>query len=331
MIKKITKKDMTAKPSIKENEKTVSVETAKTTSGSKKSFKQCMTDKKVRGVIGTVFFLCAVYIWYQVGVVLFGLTHDGKSAGSVQPNLPNTTVVAEVSGQPVTLADVRALVDEIPQLSELPFEEIYPQMLETMINKKVIVDAATASGIENDPAVQKILADFKEQLITEHFLAKQLQAMMTPEQLQALYVQELRNFKREEEVLARHIMVATKKQAEDILVQLKNGADFVSLVQKKSLDKKTKDGSLGYFTKSMVYPEFGEAVFALKKGQFSKPIKTQHGWHIVLVEDKRMAVPPSFDEVSEQLKQIYAERHVQDILNNERKKANVKVFKDTLK
>ena len=323
MIKKTTKKEMTAETTVKENEKTVSVKPTQ------KNSKKYLSDKNVRGVVGTIFFLCAVYIWYQVGVVLFGLTHDGKSAGSVQPVLPGTTVVAEVSGQPVTLADVRAFVAEVPQLSELPLEEIYPQILETMINRKVIVDAAVASGVEKEPTVQKILADFKEQLITEQFLAKQLQAMMTPEQLQALYVQELRNFKREEE--ARHIMVATKKQADDIVVQLKNGADFVSLAQKKSLDKKTKDGSLGYFTKSMVYPEFGEAVFALKKGQFSQPIKTQHGWHIVLVEDKRMAVPPSFNDVSEQLKQIYAERHIQDVLNNERTKANVKIFKEKLK
>lgn len=324
MVKKTAKQEVASEMIDAQNEKATSTKTTK------KASEQYLSNKKVRGVVGTVFFLCAIYIWYQVGIFLFGLTHD-KSSHPVQPVMPDTLVVAEVSGQPVTLGDVRSLVAEIPQLSELPLEEIYPQILETMINRKVIVDAAVASGIENDAEVKKALNDFKEQLITEHFLAKQLKAMMTPEQLKALYVQELRNFKREEEVLARHIMVATKKQAEDVLVQLKNGADFESLVEKKSLDKQTKGGSLGYFTKSMVYPEFGEVVFALKKGEFSKPIKTQHGWHIVLVEDKRMAVPPSFEEVSEQLKQIYAERHVQDILNNERKKANVKVFKETLK
>ena len=86
----------------------------------------------------------------------------------------------------------------------------------------------------------------------------------------------------------------------------------------------------GYFQKNMMIPDFGEAVFTLKKGELSKPIKTPYGWHIVYVEDRRLAQLPKFEEVQDQLKQLFVERNLKDVLKQEEIKHNVKVLVPTL-
>ena len=78
-------------------------------------------------------------------------------------------------------------------------------------------------------------------------------------------------------------------------------------------------------------PDFGEAVFALKKGELSKPIKTPFGWHVVYVEDRRLAQLPKFEEVQDQLKQLFVERNLQDILEQEKVKHNVQLLIETLR
>jgi peptidyl-prolyl cis-trans isomerase C len=96
------------------------------------------------------------------------------------------------------------------------------------------------------------------------------------------------------------------------------------------LDENTEGGDLGYFTKAMMIPEFGDAVFDMKKGQLSSPIKTPFGWHVVLVEDKRLANPPSFDEVRDDIERAVMETKLQQVLDEERAKLNVQILRPTM-
>ena len=139
-----------------------------------------------------------------------------------------------------------------------------------------------------------------------------------------------RGFKPEEEVHARHILVPTEKQAQDILIQLKAGADFGLLADQKSIDKNAPKGDLGYFTREMMIPEFADAVFAMKKGQMSGPIQTVYGWHIIQVEDRRPTQPPAFDQVKEQMQHIAMEKKIPQILEQEREFQKVKILRPTL-
>jgi len=102
------------------------------------------------------------------------------------------------------------------------------------------------------------------------------------------------------------------------------------LADKKSLDENTEGGDLGYFTKAMMIPEFGDAVFDMKKGQLSNPIKTPFGWHVVLVEDKRLANPPSFDEVREDIERAVMETKLPQVLEEERAKLSVQILRPTI-
>ena len=238
--------------------------------------------------------------------------------------------VAIVNGEPITLTDVQNMVNEMPQLAELPFETVYPNLLEMIINNRVVMQGAADAGIPERPEVKRQLRHAKEQIIGQTYLDELLTAQVTEAELRALYDQEMKNFRREEEIHARHILVKTKQEAEDILVQLKAGANFAELADKKSLDENTEGGDLGYFTKGMMIPEFGDIVFDMKKGQLSDPIKTPFGWHIVLIEDKRLANPPSFEELRPEIQRAVMETKMPAVLNAERVKMKVQVLKPTL-
>ena len=116
----------------------------------------------------------------------------------------------------------------------------------------------------------------------------------------------------------------TEDEAKDIETQLKNGADFATLAKQKSKDPGAADGGdLGYFTKDQMVPEFAEAAFKLDKGQISDPVKTQFGWHIIKIEDKRVKPTPTFDEVKGQLQNYVARRAQAELVANLRKSASI--------
>lgn len=243
----------------------------------------------------------------------------------------NDIVVATIDGKNVYMSKIKAIAEQSPQLAELPFEVIYPKLVQDYVLKEVILKSAKDYEVQKDPIVRTMIRDTKNGILRNAYLEKRMSEMATPEKLKELYLEELKQIERQDEVHARHILVRTEKEANDILIQLKAGADFKMLANAKSLDAEGDNGGdLGYFQKNMMIPEFGEAVFALKKGQVSAPIKTPFGWHIVLVEDRRLASPPSFDEVQDQLRQLFFERNVQTILEQEIDKHRAKIIVPTL-
>ncbi len=236
----------------------------------------------------------------------------------------NSSVAAVVNGEKITVDEIRAQAQKVPQLAELPFEMIYPRLLESVVNTRMMLQGAEKAGLENDPKVREVLKAGRDQVLAQAYMARQLEAMVTPEQLKEIYIHEIQNFERPEEISARHILVKTEKEANDVLIQLKAGADFKMIAAQKSLDQ-TPGGDLGYFKAEEMIPAFSKPVFALKKGQYSKPIQTPFGWHIVIVDDRRLAAPPSFEEVQDQLKNMFMEQHVPQVLEQERQKAKVEI------
>ncbi len=246
-----------------------------------------------------------------------------------QPKAEENPVVATVNGRDIRRSDVAEFAQSMPQLAGVPFEAVYPRLLDSLVNMRVIANAADKSDIEKQPDVQQALTAAREQILSQAYLANTLEKLMTQDKLREIYLEQVRNFPRQSEIRARHILVKTKAEADKIRQQLKSGADFVELVKKNSLAKEN-DGDLGYFTQNMMIPEFGDVVFKLKKGDISEAIETPMGWHIVQVNDKRLAAPPAFNDVQEELQQIFAAQNIQNILAQERQKQNVKILKPTL-
>src|SRR5947208_11692746 len=128
----------------------------------------------------------------------------------------------------------------------------------------------------------------------------------------------------QEGVLARHILVADENEAKSLLEQLKSGADFAALAKEKSKDPGAAEGGdLGYFTKDQMVPEFADVAFKMYPGQLSNPVKTQFGWHVIKVEDRRTKQPPEFDKVKDQIEAYLARKAQTDFITKLRQSAKV--------
>jgi peptidyl-prolyl cis-trans isomerase C len=164
----------------------------------------------------------------------------------------------------------------------------------------------------------------RNKVLMETLLQNAGQAARTDDAMHKVYDDAIKQMPPEEEVHARHILVATEDEAKAIEAELKKGADFAALAKEKSKDPGAADGGdLGYFTKDQMVPEFSDVAFKLDKGKVSDPVKTQFGWHIIKVEDKRTKPTPTYDEVKSQLETYVAHRAQAELVDKLRKAANI--------
>ena len=134
----------------------------------------------------------------------------------------------------------------------------------------------------------------------------------------------------EQEVSARHILVENEDEAKKIAADLKKGGDFAAIAKEKSKDPGSKDqgGDLGFFSKDQMVPEFAEAAFKLDKGQISDPVKSQFGWHVIRVDDKRAKQPPTFDQVKDQIESFVQRKAQADLIQKLRADAKIEKVGD---
>src|SRR5437868_7319134 len=142
--------------------------------------------------------------------------------------------------------------------------------------------------------------------------------------MKKVYEEAAKQIEGEQEVHARHILVETEDEAKAIAAELKKGADFAELAKKKSKDPGASDGGdLGFFTKDQMVPEFSTVAFSLEPGKISDPVKSQFGWHIIKVEEKRNRKAPEFDQVKAQIEQYVTRKAEADYVAKLRQAAKV--------
>jgi peptidyl-prolyl cis-trans isomerase C len=174
-----------------------------------------------------------------------------------------------------------------------------------MVDREALVIEARKEGLEKDPQVQRAMERADDMVLQNAILSRDIGPSVTEAAIRAKYDQEYANKPGEEEVHADHILVDNEAQAKSIIEQLDKGADFAALAKQYSKDPAAQNGGdLGWFKKGDMVPEFADAAFALKPGQWTQtPVKTQFGWHVIKVEGTRQAPPPSFDEAKDQIRQ----------------------------
>ncbi len=235
-------------------------------------------------------------------------------------------VVAVVNGSDIHLSEVVEFQRNLPpQVAQAPF----PAILEVLINNRLITDAARKEGLQRDPEVKREVKLAEEGAMRRAWLTKKVRSDITDEALKAQYDQLVATFKPEEEVRARHILVSTEDEAKQVISDLKSGANFEDVAKAKSKDPSAQKngGDLGFFTKSEMVPAFADAAFALKVGEVSpEPIKTQFGWHIIKVEERRKTTPPTFEQAKPVLREQMSEKIAQQMVGELRAKAKIKTF-----
>lgn len=241
-------------------------------------------------------------------------------------------VVAEVDGTAILRSELETLRDEMarqmPQIQSMPMDVLFSGLVQRAVDGQLLKAAAKSSGLENDPEVLAQLEAIKAELAQRAFLERAVEKRLGDAEMKTAYEDFLKANPAEEEVHARHILVAEEDTAKAIIKKLDGGADFSKLAEEESTGPSgPRGGDLGYFTKTDMVPEFAEAAFGMKAGEYTKaPVKTQFGFHVIKVEDKRMSTPPTFDEVKEQLRAEKTQEAVSAVLEGLRADAKVTVY-----
>lgn len=182
---------------------------------------------------------------------------------------------------------------------------------DTFRDKISLSDADVASYFESRKAEYRIGERRKVKFLLIDEAQVRQKIAVTPNEVQSHYNDNIQQFQSPEQVRASHILLKTEgkeeaavqKQAEDILKQVKAGADFAALAKKYSEDEVSKPtgGDLDYFGRGRMVPEFENAAFGMQPGQISDLVKTQYGFHIIKVVDKKPGTTRSLDEVRQQI------------------------------
>src|SRR5580692_7533883 len=221
-------------------------------------------------------------------------------------------VLAKVNGSEIRQSDVAMAEEELgPSLAQMEPAAKDENVLSFLIDMKVVAKAAEDEKIADNDDFKKRLAFTRNRLLMDSLLASKGKAATTDEAMKKVYEDASKQISGEQEVHARHILVESEDEAKAVKAELDKGADFAELAKKKSKDPGASDGGdLGFFTKDQMVPEFSAVAFALEPGKISDPVKSQFGWHIIKVEEKRNRKAPDFDQVKAQI-ETYVTRKAQ--------------------
>lgn len=238
-------------------------------------------------------------------------------------------VVAIVNGHDIHLSDVAKAAQSLPpQLQKAPPQELFPVLLNRLVDERALLVKARKSGIAKDPKVKAEIEAAENRALESAYLRAQVEPKLSDAAVKAYYDKHYLHQKQPEEVKARQILVKTKKQAEKIIDQLNKGAKFGNLAKKDSVDPGAKNGGeLGWFTRDEMVKPFADAAFALKPGSYTKtPVQSQFGWHVIESEGKREKPVPPFDEVKDQIHQKMTNQAITVALEDARKGLDIKLF-----
>ena len=266
-------------------------------------------------MIRTIFFVCALLLFT-----------GSLSAQSIKNKAGNAIVLATVNGEEITQADIDLFYQELPdQMKQIPIEQVQNQILDRLIDQQLILEQAKKAGLDKRPDIERKLAYEKTKILNESYLEIVLEKEVTPERIREVYNRAIALEEKREEIKARHILVKTEAEALDIINALKRGGDFISLAKERSTGPSGKNGGdLGFFTADQMVPPFSKAAYALRKGETSdKPVQTQFGWHVIKVEDRRLAGARPFQELEPQIREQLVTKAYEKIIQQFRKTAKI--------
>ncbi len=263
-------------------------------------------------------------------VVLTGCNAGGNKASeglSLAPVDPKD-VVATVNGRPISRQELDYIKAEIARgnpRAKINIPE--DKLIEELVNRELLRQEAIQKQLPRQPEVATRVRYTERAVLSQADAQEYLkQHPVTEEQVRAEY-DRLVGAMKQQEFKARHILVKTKEEAEDIIKQLDQGKDFAELAQKYSIGPSAKSGGdLGWFMPQRMVKPFADAVIALKDGEYTKePVQTRFGWHVILREQSRAKTPPPFEKVKPQIEQMLKRKLIQQHIQELKQKADIKL------
>lgn len=236
-------------------------------------------------------------------------------------------VVATVDGQNIHASEVFRLYQSLPAQyrQQAPLGQLAPQLIDRLIDQKLVAKVARASGIGETEAVKREIESITDNVLQEAYLNQEITAAITDTKLKEAYKAKIKDTPTKDEIRASHILLKTEAKAKEVIADLKANPDFAAAAKKHSTGPTaSRGGDLGFFPQGAMVPEFDKAVFAMKTGEITQtPVKTQFGWHVIKLEERRKGEAPSFDQMVPELRRDLSRQTYQDIVAGLRTKAKI--------
>jgi len=245
-------------------------------------------------------------------------------------------LVAKVNGVEIHQSDLAVAEDEAGQIPPMSPEAKQDYLVQFVADMILVSKAAQDKKFGDSADFKRKLEFARKKLLMEGLLQSVGKEAVTDQAMHKVYDEAIKQIGEEKEVHARHILFRTPagdeksgKDAEDkvkaVIVRLKKGEDFAKVAGEVTEDPsgKANGGDLGYFTKDQMVPEFSEAAFKLDAGHISEPVKTQFGWHVIKVEDKRTKQAPKFEDVKPQIENFVVRKAQAELVTKLRADAKI--------
>ncbi|MBS0248934.1 MAG: peptidylprolyl isomerase [Proteobacteria bacterium] len=273
------------------------------------------------------------------GLIIGALALTVASTAPLMAQDAKDPVVATVNGTPIHQSDLAVAEEEAGQLPPMSEDAKKDYLVQFMADAILITKAAEDKKLNNDEAFKRKLEFARKKLLMEALLAQIAKDASTDAAMHKVYDDAVAKLPAEEEVKASHILIrvpagddkanaAAEDKIKAVIARLNKGEDFAKVADEVTEDPsgKGKGGDLGYFTKDQMVPEFANVAFSLDKGKISGPVKTQFGWHVIKVTDKREKPKPTFEQVKPQVEQFVARKAQADFVTKLR--ADAKIVKN---
>ena len=255
--------------------------------------------------ISTVLTLCLLV--FLIFNFTFVFADEGTSTTETNPENVETilspeTILASFGGQTITLGEFNQLWEEVPKEYKLQLDK--SMVLDQVISEKLLIQEAKNMGLEKDNDVLEQIKKMTEQILVQVLIEREIldKVDVNDEEISEYYEENKVSFTEKEQIHLYNILLESEEEAQDILEQLKAGGDFSEITKEKSTGPSAaQGGDLGYLTKGTIIPEIEEVVFALEVEELSEVVKTDFGFHILKITEKKPETVKALEEVKEEI------------------------------
>ena len=257
------------------------------------------------------------------------VTAPGGTPATATAPAASNAVAATVNGTPIYVATVDMMVKERTAQGQPDNPELRKAIIDNLAMQTMVASEAVKKGLDKTPEAQRQLEVVRSSLLANAFVQDYIKTNPVTDAMIKAEYDKLNAKAGGSEYKARHILVATEAEAKDIIAKLKKDMKaFAALAKEKSMDpgSKANGGDLGWFSPAGMVPEFGAAVAKLEKGKFTEePVKSQFGYHVIVLDDSRALTPPPFEQVKEQLKQQVQRNNLKAFFDDMKAKAKIDI------
>lgn len=242
-------------------------------------------------------------------------------------------ILARIEGRYVHLSEIEAAARAGGFLREgealTPVAAFERGLVQSYVEQRLLARAAQDEGLQRAPGVLRRVNAARDRVLAASFMEQKLSERVTPETVERFYNSQRDITRLGDEVRARHILVKTGAEAEEVIAQIKAGGDFAQLAREQSIDRATAPlgGEIGWFTRSMMTPALARVAFSTEPGNLAPPFQTEFGWHVLEVMDRRPTRSVPLADVRDNIEDFLRMRTIEQTVKELAEQSQVVYFR----